>query len=142
MRVRRFGVTDVPSQGGDGVAQRDLEQNYRVLRIVSSADMRSAVLGEGRMLDMQVGSRRDIDIRVGVALICFLQTSLDVRPGCRPNGAGASIFRFRRWSPRRRSAITRGTTVEQTPPIFPQFTGGNHDLFTLGDWEKREWSPL
>jgi hypothetical protein len=36
----------------------------------------------------------------------------------------------------------RRTPVEQTPPIFPQFAGGNHDLFTLEDWGKGEWSPL
>jgi len=38
-----------------------------------------------------------VDIRLVVALICFLQNFLDFRPGCRPHGAGVSIFRIGRW---------------------------------------------
>jgi hypothetical protein len=34
-----------------------------------------------------------------------------------------------------------GTPVEQSPPIFPQFAGGIHGLFTMENWEKGEWPP-
>jgi hypothetical protein len=42
----------------------------------------------------------------------------------------------------RRCAITRGTPDEQNPPIFPQFAGGIHCLFTIENWGKGEWSSL
>ncbi len=81
------------------------------------------------------GSGLDGGVRLTVFWSCSSQnTRLNLRPGFRCHGTGALILRVRRWSP------TRGTSVEQTPPIFPQITGGNHDLFTPDDWEKGERS--
>jgi hypothetical protein len=41
-----------------------------------------------------------------------------------------------------RIAIAWRTPVEQRPPIFPQFAGGIHGLFTIESWGKGEWPAL
>jgi len=148
----RWGRTASPSRHGptangtnsvDAFSEAAEAATMKIERVVppvafdNGANELLAVVDHGCGLGLDKRSEAQVLCRCFFQNICFT-----IRPACRPHGTGASVFRIRRWSPRCRCAIEWGTTVERTPPIFPQFAGGNHDLFTLDDWEKREWSPL